>query len=663
VTDITNKLSTNFPANEIERIQVLVNQLNEWNDLYYNGAAPTVSDEVYDAAYSELVELEKKYPLYKLPNSPTQKPGSSVKKTKFGKVKHSQQMLSLENVFDEADLKTWMSRFDGLEDEYVCELKIDGVSISLIYENGTFVRAITRGDGLVGEDVTENVKTIKSLPLNTSLNEDFEVRGEIYMTLSDFAELEGFANPRNAASGSLKLLDSKLCAERNLSLFTYWVSSSGQNEITHESNLKLLSELNFPVNPHFALCKGIQEVTAFCEEWKPKRDSLDYPTDGVVIKVNSLRKQEELGQTSKYPRWAVAFKFPAEEAETIVNEIKVEVGRTGVLTPVAEVLPVKLAGTTVARASLHNADLIAELDVRVGDYVKIRKAGEIIPEIVSVVKEKRSSDLSPFIFPQVCPSCGTSTIKVDEEVAVRCPNSVGCPAQQQRKIEYWASKSAMDIKGLGEAIIKQLMDKGLIKDYVDLYTLSKENFLSLEGFKEKSAQNLFSAIEASKTTTLYRLINAFGIRHVGSNTAKLLEAEVHSLEKLLSLSPENLLEINGIGETTAKALFEFLHSESTLSKLEKLKNLGLIIKSDEANVKLSESLKGLSFVITGTFDKPRTEIENLVKSHSGKISSSVSAKTSYLICGEDAGSKLTKAQILGVKIISLIELEELIKSG
>ena len=684
----TNQVSTELhdeKENDAKKqIEELTQKLQAWDRQYYELAQPEVSDEVYDACLITLKELEEQYPRLALPDSPTHKVGTKVA-SKFTKVNHQKKMLSLENVFGDHELEKWVNRLPEEAREFVCELKIDGVSISLVYDlkpqgeskKGKFARAVTRGDGLTGEDVTNNVKTIKSIPQIISqeipsLGDSFEVRGEIFMTYSNFLELasrENFANPRNATSGSLKLLNSKITAERNLSIFVYAVFeeyppaplTGGEKSKTHFENLQKLESIGFTVNPNYRLCKSLDEVKSFCAEWNLKRKELDYPTDGVVIKVNSLRQQEELGETSKYPRWAVAYKFPAEEVETRIESIEIEVGRTGALTPVANVLPVQLAGSTVSRASLHNADQIQSLDVRIGDFVRIRKAGEIIPEIVEVVLDKRNPNSQPFEFPTKCPSCGTPVEKTEEEVAIRCTNVKGCPAQIQRKIEHWASKDAMNLKGLGESIIQQLLQKGLIVNIADLYKLTKDQLLSLEGFKDKSAENVLLAIQDSKNRSMERLIFGLGIKHIGLQAARLLAVRFHSLAQLANATTPEFTELDGIGETMANEIVSCFADADMQFLISQLEEVGVKTDfSDELrrsaeDEAMSKVLAGKIFVITGSFDRPRSEIEQMILRAGGKASSSVSKKTNYVLCGEDAGSKLTKAQELGVQIISLKE--------
>jgi DNA ligase (NAD+) len=645
-------------AKPAQKMQALVDQLNNWNHQYYILGNPEVSDQVYDACYRELLELEKKHPEIKLPNSPTKEVGSRISASLLRKVKHAQQMLSLENAYGDDELHTWVKRFTGEYYEYVCELKIDGLSISLLYDAGRFVRAVTRGDGFIGEDVSGNIKTIKSLPHTIAYSGPLEIRGEVHMSYSSFKKLEGFANPRNAASGSLKLLDPKICAERELSLYAYEVVNSPWP--THWESLQNLKELNFPVNSTGKLCVGLAAVKEFCHKWDQERKTLDYPTDGVVVKINSLAVQRKLGATSKYPRWAVAYKFQAEEAETKVVDIKIEVGRTGVLTPTAILLPVQVSGTTVSKASLHNADLVASLDVRIGDFVRIHKAGEIIPEVLGVVLEKRLPEAQPYVYLDHCPSCGTKVEKLEGEVAIRCPNTVTCPSQIQRSIEHWASKNAMDIRGLGEAIVAQLIEKKLIADLADLYILNKEQLLSLEGFKDRSAQNLLTGIQDSKKRSFDRLLHGLGIKHVGSNIAKLVATKFSSLVGLQEANVAELANIEGIGETIAEEICKFFKNDRKKVLLDKLTRYGVQVEfepivSDESLGRLS----GKTFVITGSFEVPRNEIEQMIQEAGGKVSGSVSKKTNFVICGEDPGSKLNKARELGVSIISLSELTQI----
>ncbi len=645
-----------------KEIEDLKDKLNYWNKLYYEESQPAVSDEVYDAHYKRLLELEANYyPAFKDSDSPTQKAGSLELEPKLKKYAHSKPMLSLENAFGKPELEIWLKRIEALDDEFVGELKIDGLSVSIYYENGEFKRALTRGNGLIGEDISENVKTIKTLPLEIPFKSKLEVRGEIFMTYSSFEKLEGFANPRNAAAGSIKLLNSQICAERNLSIFVYELISS-ESLPQHFDNLQQLSALGFPVNPNHKLLKGIDELQEFCNNWENKRKTLDYPTDGIVFKLNSVFKQQELGTTSKYPRWAIAYKFAAEMAETQISNILIEVGRIGAITPVAEVLPVQLAGTTVSRASLHNADYISSLDIRLTDFVLIRKAGEIIPEIVKVVNEKRNLNSQAFVFPTHCPSCESELQIKDSEVAIRCPNTKACPGQIQRRIEYWSSKSAIEIKGLGEAIIKQLLEQKLISNIPDLYKLKKEDLLKLEGFKDKSVHNLLKAIEDSKNCTLDRLINALGIRYIGAISAKLLSQNFNSLAEIANASLDQLKNIHGIGEIMAQEIYQFFAESENTQLIKDLEEIGIQANNKNQISSENQVLRGKSFVITGTFEKPRAEIEESIASLGGKILNSISRKTNYLLCGENAGSKLEKAQTLNIQILSLSDLEILINA-
>lgn len=649
-------------SEEKKRIEELSQNIEAWNKAYYEQSQSLVSDQVYDAAYQELLELEKKYPEYKKLNSPTQKIGSQteLKQNNFKKVQHKRQMLSLENAYNFAELEAWAKRFEGENQNFICELKIDGLSISLIYEDGQFIKGITRGDGLTGEDVSSNVRTIKGLPMKIPFNGFLEVRGEIFMTFSVFKNLQGFANPRNAASGSLKLLDTNLCAERNLSIFAY--EAFKEDSTSHFDNLQFLKTLGFPINTNNCFCENLEKVKNFCLEWDEKRKNLDYPTDGVVIKVNSLSLQRELGATAKYPRWAIAYKFLAEEAETQILDIKLEVGRTGALTPTAYLQPVKLAGTTVSKASLHNAEQIQNLDLRLKDFVLVRKAGEIIPEVIKVLPEKRPPEAQVFEYPNYCPSCGSKLEKNPDEVIIRCPNTFSCPAQIQRKIEHWSSKQAMNIHGLGESIIEQLIANNLIKDAADLYTLTLESVLALDGFKEKSAQNLIQAIQNSKMRSLSRLIYALGIRYTGLGAAKLLAQNYDSLNEVIQAPLEELCSIEGIGQTTAQEIQRFFSQVSNLSLIGKLQKAGIqtefILKPSKTQS--SSKIVNKTFVITGTFEINREKIQETIEEAGGKVLSSISSKTNYLVCGEKAGSKLEKAKKLNIQILSLNDLQNLI---
>ncbi len=652
-----------------KRIEELRALINKYDYEYYVLAQPSISDYEYDQLMKELEALEKEHPELITPDSPTQRvSGQPIKE--FPTVQHRKPMLSLSNTYNEMEFREFDQRvrqaLAGETVEYVTELKIDGIAISLHYRNGRFERGITRGDGIQGDDITANLKTIRSIPLIVrqpdQAPEFFEVRGEIYMAKQAFLRLNQerekrgeplFANPRNAAAGSLKLQDPKEVARRGLHLFAYYVDSDvdGFVQSTHFENLKLLQKLGFPVNPHFRLCKSLDEVFAFVDEWEEKRETLPYEIDGVVVKVNSLDQQERLGATAKSPRWAIAFKFKAQQAETVLQKITWQVGRTGIVTPVAELEPVALAGTTVSRATLHNVDEIRRKDIREGDHVFIEKGGDIIPKVVGVNLKKRPKNSSPAKIPRNCPVCGTPLIQLEGEVAIRCPN-LSCPAQIKRGIEHFASRGAMDIEGLGIALVEMLVDEGLIHDIADIYQLKKEDVATLERMGEKSAQNLMEAIEKSKHQPLDRLIFALGIPYIGSTAAKLLAKKFKSLNALANASLETLIEIEGIGEKMAQSIVQFFKNEQNRNIIERLKKAGVQTELQEQEAEQGSELEGLTFVLTGTLPHlKRNEAARLIEAHGGKVSSSVSKKTSYVLAGEDPGSKYQKARQLGIPII------------
>ena len=631
-----------------------------------------MSDVEYDRLYKELVELETKYPEYKLENSPTQKVGSKQQNDsegdrKFLPHRHKVRLYSLDNTYSYDDLKLWYERiiknynFD-VPPELVCELKIDGLAISLNYENSKFVLGATRGDGFVGENITQNLRTIKTIPEKLSLNiRNIEVRGEIYMPKSSFENLNKqqmeagaklFANPRNAASGSLRQLDYEITRKRDLAMFSYYgrIDSDEYTINTHSEMLEFLSKLGFNINPNYKVCKNIEEAIEYCKFWDNKRQELDYATDGVVIKINNFMLQSDLGYTARAPRWATAFKFPPEEVSTIVKDIEINVGRTGAVTPVAVLEPVYISGSTVQRATLHNFDEIKRLNINIGDRVLIKKAAEIIPKVICVTEHNKDNN-KPYSAPEYCPSCGTRLIPADGEVNLYCPNSLGCPEQIKARIEYWVSKDCMDIDGLGDNIVSQLVDKGFVKSPDDLYKLTVDDFLQLDLIAEKSAQNLYNVIEKSKNPTLGKFINALGIRHVGKETSELLARHFGSIENLKNAGLEQILEIDGIGEKIAYSILDFFSNSFNNVVLDNLAQYEVIPQTMQV-IQASDTFKGLTFVITGTLSDTRDKFEDLIKQHGGKTSSSVSKKTSYVLAGENAGSKYTKAEALGVKIIT-----------
>lgn len=666
----------------IEKIEVLRNKLHKWNHAYYILDNPDVEDAAYDAAMRELLELEKEYPELITPDSPSQRVGSQPV-SDFKKVTHKTPLYSLDNAFGNEELDDWeekIFRVLGLEVgkdeiEYVCEMKIDGLAMALTYENGTFTLGATRGDGDVGEDITNNIKTIKSVPLILSekIKGLLEVRGEAFMPVESFEKLNKeqkekdekiFANPRNAAAGSLRQYDSKITANRDLDIFTYAGVWNDIKDIkspkSHWESLQLLKNLGFKINKTSKLCKNLKEVKEFCRIWNEKRSDLSYAVDGVVIKVNDLSIQEELGFTAKSPRWAIAYKYPPEEAKTKVLSIICEVGRTGALTPVANLEPVLISGSTVRRATLHNQDIIDKLDVREGDIVTVRKAGEIIPEIVFVDKEKRNHNNPPYKLPSKCPICNSKAEIEEDEAAIRCLN-YDCPAQIQRRIEHWCSRDAMDLDGVGESLIEQLLKNKLVKDPVDLYFLKQEDLVSLERMAEKSANNAINSIQNSKERTLDRLMFALGIRHVGKTIAELLSRRFASLEELSNVSLEQLTEVDGIGPKIAKSVVDFFKLQSTHKMIEKISKAGIKQIAKTMSVKDSKII-GKTFVITGTLESiGRSKAEEIIKNLGGRAGSSISKNTDFLVVGSEPGSKLKKAKELGVPILTEQEFLKLLE--
>ena len=654
-----------------ERIEFLKSELNKHNHNYYVLDNPTISDFEYDQLFAELKELEQQYPEFQSPDSPTQRVGSIS--TGFEEHKHKYRLYSLDNSYNAEDLKKWYERVtkeygqDNLE--LVCELKIDGLAIALTYENGVFTTGVTRGDGITGENITQNLKTIKAIPLKLFEDINIDVRGEIYMPISSFNKLNEeslqnnekiFANPRNAASGSLRQLDSTITAKRDLSMFTYTVIlPNGNNEIkTHWDSIQYIKKLGFKTNPNIRLVKDIDGVIEFCKEWETKRFELDYATDGVVVKINSFAVQNELGFTARAPKWATAFKFPPEEISTTLEDIEIGVGKTGAITPVAILKPVLLAGSTVARASLHNFDEIARLDVRIGDDVFIKKAAEIIPKVIKVVDNEKHYSLPKYVPPTQCPQCNSPLEYREGEVVAYCSNE-DCPAVVKAKLEYWVSKEAMDIDYIGPSIIEQLYSKNMVKTPADFYKLSQQDFMQLDLVKEKSAYNMFTSIQSSKNRPLARFVTALSIRHVGKETAEILTSEFNSIEKLKSATLIELASIEGIGEKIALSIHEFFHTEKNLLMLDDLKNIG--VEPITTSQKQSDELAGLTFVLTGTLQTmTRDDASAKIKEMGGKTSSSVSKKTSYVVAGENAGSKFDKATSLGVTILSEEEFLKLV---
>ncbi|MEI8388577.1 MAG: NAD-dependent DNA ligase LigA [bacterium] len=659
---------------EIEKkIKDLRDKINYHNYLYYVKDIPEVPDSEYDRLFNELKELEYLYPEFITPDSPTQRVGE-VPSEKFEQVKHKYRLFSLDNAYSQEDLTDWYNRIrkafsDEKNIELFCELKIDGLAISLSYENGLFVRGATRGDGKIGEDITVNLKTIKSIPLKLysgevkEVPEFIEARGEIFMPVSSFEKLNEkrrkndepeFANPRNAGSGSVRQLDPKITQERDLDIFIYaGIVEGNHNPSSHKETLELFKKLGFKTNPTSKLCNNIDEVIEFCEFWKEKRFELNYATDGVVIKINDIPTQEELGYTSRAPRWAIAYKFPPEEALTTLLDIEINTGRTGAVTPVAVLQPVKLAGTTVSRASLHNADEIERLDARIGDKVWVKKAAEIIPKIIGVDVSQRWALSQPFKYPDVCPSCGTKLERKENEVITYCPNLAGCKAQLQGWLEYWVSRGAMDIDGVGNSLVAQFIEKDLVKDPADLYTLTMEDVLSLDRMAEKSALNIINAINSSKIRPLANLINALGIKYVGKETAEILSQSFNSVELLKSASIEELSSIEGIGEKIAQSIVKYFENQNVMSMLKKLEDLGVKLEEERQQTVGEQPLAGKFFVLTGVLESmDRNKAGDIIKKLGGKVTGSVSAKTSYVVVGENPGSKYEKALKLNVTILN-----------
>ena len=659
------------------RIEKLKDVIRRHDELYYVRDKPEISDQEYDKLYKNLKDLEGAHPELITADSPTRRVGGKPSEG-FPVVKHIVPMLSMDNTYSADELRDFDGRvrknLKGEEYEYVVELKFDGVSISLLYENAVFVRGATRGDGVEGDDVSNNLKTIRSIPLSfkdkvKTPPGTLEVRGEVYMTKKNLERInhekekagdELFANPRNATAGSLKLLDPRIVAKRNLDIYIWGIGyCEGIDLKTHTDALEYLKKAGFRLNPHFKLCKDMEDVIGYCNSCEEKRYDFDFNIDGMVIKINDRGQRERLGVTTKSPRWEIAYKFPAEKGITKVENIIIQVGRTGAITPVAILEPVHLSGTTVSRATLHNFDEIERLDVRIGDRVYVEKSGEIIPKILSVAKEKRTGKEKAFDLPADCPACGSKLHRAPDEVAIRCENA-GCPAQIKERVQHFASRDAMDIDGMGDAIVSQLVDKGLIRDYGDIYGLKLDDVKKLERMADKSAANLIGAIENSKSAEINRLIYALGIRHVGENAAWLLADKFGSIEKLSRSSAEDLTGVDGIGPVMAESVSNFFSSKENLRILKKLSGSGLKMASGVLKEK-GGRFEGKTIVITGTLKSfSRNEAEAIVRKLGGNASSSVSKATDFLVAGEEAGSKLDKARSLGVKVISEEEFKKLI---
>jgi DNA ligase (NAD+) len=649
-----------------KRVKELHTLLNQYSYEYHVLDHPTVPDSEYDRLLKELNDIEAEYPELITSDSPTQRVGGEPQSA-FTKVEHRTPMLSLANAFNEEDLRDFdrkVRQAAGEDYEYVCELKIDGLAISLRYEDGLFVQGATRGDGTIGEDITVNLRTIRSIPLRIKEPLSIEVRGEAYMPKKSFEQLnrakeengeEPFANPRNAAAGSLRQLDPRIAASRNLSIFLYAIGDPGETGVTaHSAGLDLLEDLGFKVNKERKLCKNIDEVLDYIKNWTEKRPDLPYEIDGIVIKVNSLAQQQELGSTVKTPRWSIAYKFPAEEVVTKLISIELNVGRTGVVTPTAVLEPVRVAGTTVKRASLHNEDLIREKDIMLGDYVVVKKAGDIIPEVVNVLTDRRTGEEQEFKMPTHCPDCESELIRLEGEVALRCINPK-CPAQIREGLIHFVSRNAMNIEGLGEKVISLLFSHQLIHDVADIYRLTREQLLNLERMGEKSAGNLLDAIEASKQNSLEKLLFGLGIRHVGSKAAKTLAQTFETMEMLQAATREELTAIQDIGEKMADSIVAYFENEEARELVKELQSLSVNMiykgpKPVEA-VNASSPLAGKTVVLTGKLEQmPREEAKERLEALGANVTGSVSKKTDLVIAGADAGSKLTKAEQLGIEV-------------
>jgi DNA ligase (NAD+) len=672
-----------------QRVQELRQLLMNASYAYYVLDNPVMEDAVYDQLYRELSDLETQYPELVTPESPTQRVGEKPA-SQFSSVRHNIPLYSLENAFNMEEFTKWQERWQryapslikGQQEgfEYVCELKIDGSALALTYENGVLVRGVTRGDGITGEEITQNVRTIRSIPLQLKTQTPppvVEVRGEAFLPLDVFEQINQereeageplFANPRNAAAGTLRQLDPRIVDRRRLDFFPYTLHIPGKDDAqvarTQWAALELMASLGFRVNPNRKLCASLEDVRDYYNYWDIERRNLPYMTDGVVVKLNSFALQEQLGFTQKFPRWAIALKYPAEEAPTRVEAIAINVGRTGALTPLAHLHPVQLAGTTVQRATLHNSDYIAQLNLRVGDTVIIRKAGEIIPEVVRVLPELRPEGTQPFQMPTHCPVCNQPVVRPAGEAVTRCINA-SCPAILKGALTHWASRNALDINGLGEKIVQQLVDQGVVRSVGDLYDLTPEQLASLERMGKKLAEKLVDAIANSKTQPWSRVLYGLGIRHVGSVNAQTLTQQFPKVEQLAGASAANIEGVYGIGPEIAQSVSQWFQVPANQTLIDRLRNAGLQLATQvETTAKLnSQPLSGKTFVITGTLPTlKRDEAKELIQKAGGKVTNSVSAKTDYLVVGEDAGSKLEKAQTLGITQLSEAQLLELLEA-
>lgn len=673
---------------ESQRVEELRRLLQQASYAYYVLDAPIMEDTVYDRLYRELQDLETKYPELITPDSPTQRVGERPA-THFTSVRHNIPLYSLENAFNTEELQSWNQRwqrhlpsqYSNVDAEYVAELKIDGAALALTYENGVLVRGATRGDGVMGEDITQNVRTIRTIPLRLNFDgmpemEKVEVRGEVFLPLEVFKQINEkrqkageqlFANPRNAVAGTLRQLDPRIVAQRQLDFFAYTLHIPGLDDRsianTQWEALEILQKLGFRVDTNHKLCHSIHEVAEYYQYWDTARLNSPYMTDGVVVKLNAFQLQEQLGFTQKFPRWAIALKYAAEEAPTRVENITVNVGRTGALTPLAEMRPVQLAGTTVSRATLHNSDRVQQLDIRIGDTVIVRKAGEIIPEVVRVIKELRPADTEPFIMPTHCPVCGQPVVRESGEAVTRCVNA-SCAAILKGEIEHWVSRDALDIKGMGEKLVYQLVDKGLVGSVADLYDLTEDKLCELERMGKKSAEKLVNAIAQSKNQPWSRVLYGLGIRHVGSVNAQLLTEKFTTVEKLAAAKQSDIEGVYGIGAEIAQSVYQWFHVNANQTLISRLKAIGLQFANTEkpqAVEEINPKFAGKTFVVTGTLPTlKRDEAKALIQKAGGKVTDSVSKKTDFLVVGADAGSKLEKAVTLGITQLSEAQLLEML---
>lgn len=656
------------------RMNELIDLINYHNEKYYNQDEPEISDFEYDNLMKELIKIEEENPELKRIDSPTNRVGGKPL-DKFEQIVHKIPMLSLSNAYSGQDLRDFDKRVrDMVNDdvEYVVEFKIDGLSVGLTYNDGVFEKGATRGDGVVGEDISKNLMTVKTIPLKIEEDNEIVVRGEVYICKENFdkinaqqeeAGLQLFANPRNLAAGSLRQLDSKLTAKRPLDIFIFNLEHGENLEFdSHSESLEFLKSQGFKVSPNYKVCNKIDEVIDYIEYWTKNRGNLDFEIDGMVIKVNNLKQREVMGYTAKSPRWAIAYKFPAEQKKTKIIDIIVEVGRTGTITPTAVLEPVRLAGTSVSRATLHNEDYIREKDIKINDVVLVQKAGDIIPQVVEVIKEERTGDELSFEMPKKCPVCSEPTVRLEGEVAVKCIN-MSCPAQIRRGIIHFVSRDAMNIDGLGESIITLLLNEKIIEDVADLYSIKKEDVVNLERMGDKSANNLVKSIKKSKENDLWRLINGLGIKFVGVKGAKILAKNFDSLDSIIKASFEDLINLEEFGEIMAKSVIEFFKEEKNLNVIDKLKNAGVNMNAeDDSNNDIPKIFEGMKIVLTGTLPTlKRNDAKEIIESRGGKATSSVSKSTTFVLAGEEAGSKLTKANELGIKVIDENEFIELAK--